>query len=65
MFTVGGGYVWNFGKNLYLNPWIASHIRIDGDKNVMVDDSKFDSPAFVPEVSLKVGWYFNTSKKRK
>ena len=63
MITVGGGYVWNFGKNFYLNPWVATHFRLEGDSNVMVDGSKFNTPAFVPEVSLKVGWYFDIAKK--
>lgn len=62
MFTLGGGYVWKFYKNFYLNPWAAAHVRIAGDKSVMVDGEKFEPSLFIPEASLKIGWYFNTKK---
>ncbi len=26
IFTLGGGYVWKFHKNFYLNPWAAVHL---------------------------------------
>jgi hypothetical protein len=57
-FTIGGGYVWKFYKNFYLNPWTAGHFRIGGDKEVMVDGQKFSPPAILPEISVKVGWSF-------
>ncbi|MEO9852335.1 MAG: hypothetical protein ABJE80_13110 [Reichenbachiella sp.] len=58
IFTLGGGYVWKFYKNFYLNPWAAGHLRIAGDKDVIVDDSTFETSAFTPEFSLKLGWHF-------
>jgi hypothetical protein len=58
MFTVGGGYVWNLGKHLYLNPWVALHLRIGGDSEVPVDGNVFEPSALVPEGSLKIGWHF-------
>lgn len=58
IFTAGGGYVWKFHKHFYLNPWAASHIRIAGDNNVIVDGKTFTPPVFTPELSLKVGWHF-------
>lgn len=58
IFTVGGGYVWKFHKNFYLNPWVAGHLRIAGDKDVSVDDSTFETPSVIPEFSLKIGWHF-------
>lgn len=60
MWTLGGGYVWKFYKNFYLNPWAAVHLRIAGDQSVIVDGQEFEPAWFVPEASLKVGWYFNT-----
>ena len=56
MFTLGGGYVWNLGKHLYLNPWVAIHLRIAGDSEVAVDEKIFKPAAVVPEGSLKIGW---------
>ena len=58
VFTLGGGYVWKFHKNFYLNPWVAGHLRIAGDKDVSVDNSIFETPVFTPEISLKLGWHF-------
>ncbi|MEZ4808972.1 MAG: hypothetical protein R2819_01315 [Allomuricauda sp.] len=64
MLTFGSGYVWNIGKNFYVNPWAALHFRLEGDNKVMVDGNEFNTPAFIPECSLKVGWYFDIKKKR-
>lgn len=58
VFTVGGGYVWKFHKNFYLNPWAAFHVRVAGDREVSVDDKVYEPSAFTPEASLKLGWYF-------
>ncbi|WP_430966738.1 hypothetical protein [Spongiimicrobium sp. 2-473A-2-J] len=58
IFTLGGGYVWKFHKNFYLNPWVAGHLRIAGDKEVSVDQSTFETPLFIPEISVKLGWHF-------
>ncbi|MEL6812304.1 MAG: hypothetical protein AAFP76_13320 [Bacteroidota bacterium] len=58
IFTLGGGYVWKFYKNFYLNPWIAGHLRIAGDKEVSVDQSLYETRLFIPEISLKLGWHF-------
>lgn len=62
MFTLGGGYVWTFYQNFYLNPWAAAHLRIAGDKSVLVDGKLFKPSQLIPEGSLKIGWYFNTKK---
>lgn len=61
--TIGGGYVWKFYNNLYLNPWAALHARIGGDKTVLIDGKEFKPAAFIPEASLKIGWYFNVKKR--
>ncbi|WP_420399643.1 hypothetical protein [Flagellimonas sp.] len=58
IFTLGGGYVWKFHKNFYLNPWAAVHLRIAGDKEVRVDQSLYETPLLIPEISLKLGWHF-------
>ena len=58
VFTIGGGYVWKFYKNFYLNPWLAGHLRIGGDKEVLIDGSTFQPKLVIPEISLKLGWHF-------
>jgi hypothetical protein len=58
IFTLGGGYVWKFHGNFYLNPWAAFHARIVGDTSVSVEGKEFNPPAVAPEISLKIGWYF-------
>ena len=57
MFTTGGGYVWKFYKNFYLNPWVGIHLRVAGDDRVVVDTKEFTPPFFTPEISLKIGWH--------
>lgn len=58
VFTLGGGYVWKFYKNFYLNPWAAVHLRIAGNTEVLVDGEEFKPSFFTPEASIKVGWHF-------
>ena len=58
MFTVGGGYVWKFYNNFYLNLWVAGHLRLAGDNEVLLDNSTFKTSLFTPEFSIKVGWHF-------
>ncbi|MCB0533481.1 MAG: hypothetical protein H6574_15645 [Lewinellaceae bacterium] len=62
VFTVGGGHVWKFYRNFYLNPWAALHLRVAGDTEVPVDERVFEPALFIPEGSLKIGWYFNQKK---
>jgi len=58
VFTVGGGYVWKFYKNFYLNPWAAGHLMVAGDRAVAVGSWSYKPAVFTGEMSLKVGWHF-------
>lgn len=58
LFTFGGGYVWKFYDNFFLNPWAAFHYIIAGDKEVKVGSTTFKPNVFTPEASIKIGWYF-------
>ena len=58
IFTAGGGYVWKFYRNFYLNPWVAVHCKIGGDNAVDVDGIRFHPAFATPEASLKIGWHF-------
>ena len=56
--TVGGGYVWYFAEQWYLNPWGALHIIIGGDKDVTVGNKTYQPPVVSGEISIKLGWKF-------
>jgi hypothetical protein len=58
VFTLGGGYVWKFYDNFYLNPWVAFHYIFAGDKEVEVGSSTYKPNVFTPEASIKIGWHF-------
>jgi hypothetical protein len=58
IFTVGGGYVWKFYHNFYLNPWVGIHLRVAGDKDVPVDAKVYKTSLLSPEASIKLGWHF-------
>ena len=58
VYTLGAGYVWKIWDNLYINPWIAGHLRIAGDKRVKVGDELFKPDRFTPEISIKIGYHF-------
>lgn len=56
--TAGGGYVWKFFRNFYINPWVAIHTRVAGDSHVLVDGLRFHPARLTPEFSVKIGWKF-------
>lgn len=56
--TFGGGYVWKFAGNFYLNPWGAAHILVTGTGPYEVGEQTYSPRLFTPELSLKVGWHF-------
>ncbi|MFH0736373.1 MAG: hypothetical protein V1773_17650 [bacterium] len=57
-FTIGGGYVINIWKNLYINPWIAGHLKFGGKSELKFAYKNYAVSNFVPEVSVKIGWRF-------
>jgi hypothetical protein len=44
--------------NFYLNPWGAFHLRMAGDSKTDVGGKEYKSAVFLPEASVKFGWYF-------
>jgi hypothetical protein len=56
--TFGGGYVWTFSGNWFLNPWAALHAIVDGDRSVPVGNHTYRLPPVTPEASVKLGWHF-------
>lgn len=52
------GYNFSLSKHFYLRPWAGMSLRVAGDRNIAVDDKKYDPPFFNPEISLKLGYIF-------
>lgn len=55
MFTVGGGWVFNLGRRVYLNPWAAGHVRMSGDEQAQVGSRIYEPPKGLAETSIKPG----------
>lgn len=58
VFTVGGGYIYQLSDHLYLNPWLAGHIRINGPDSVLIGAEELELPWIQFEASVKLGWKF-------
>ena len=58
MLTVGGGYVHYLSKHCFINPWVAGHLRLNGDSNIQVGSKTFKNKPLQFEASLKLGWEF-------
>ena len=58
MFTVGGGWVFNLGRHVYLNPWAAGHVRMSGDDQAQVGSRIYEPPKGLAEASIKLGLRF-------
>jgi hypothetical protein len=58
VFTLGGGYIWKFYRNFYVDPWVAGHYILD-PKRISVNRSHYEAKRFQAEASLKLGWNFD------
>ncbi|MBK7867089.1 MAG: hypothetical protein IPJ75_08930 [Ignavibacteriales bacterium] len=58
IFTVGGGYIWKFYNNFYVNPWAAIHYVLSGETQIRLGNSIHKPGILTPEVSIKLGWHF-------
>ncbi len=58
VFSLGGGYNWNFFKGFYISPYIAGHLRISGTQNIELGKVRYTPSLMFPEISLKLGWKF-------
>jgi hypothetical protein len=54
--TLGGGYIWRFAGNAFLDPWAAAHATLDS-KRVELGPYGYDPARLAAEVSLKIGWF--------
>ena len=51
------GYNYKLYKHLYVSPWAGMHIKVGGDKNVVVDNKIFKPALLNPEASIKLGLF--------
>lgn len=57
VFTVGGGYIWRFAGNFYLDPWVGLHWTLN-PRTHQIGSVEYDSSPLQPSASVKVGWFF-------
>ena len=58
VFTMGGGYIWKFYRNFFLDPWAAVHVLLN-KQQVHLQGDTYKPQAITAEASLKIGWYFD------
>jgi hypothetical protein len=59
VFTFGGGYIWRFAGNFYLDPWLGLHWILNSTRHA-VGDVQYSPAALAVSGSVKVGWFFWT-----
>ena len=58
VFTVGLGYVWRLSESVYIHPWAALHMIIDGEQDIRVGNKTYQQDTITPSGSIKLGWSF-------
>jgi len=56
--TLGMGWAVPIGRGFYVNPWLAIHRRIAGDRAVSIPQGECRPRALQAEASLKIGYLF-------
>lgn len=54
--TLGGGYIWRFSGNFYLDPWLGLHFTLDPE-SVSLAGASYDPAPILASASLKIGWF--------
>jgi hypothetical protein len=54
--TFGGGYIWRFAGNFFLDPWAGLHATLNPEA-VLVGAYSYDPTPVVVSASVKVGWF--------
>ena len=58
VWTLGGGYIWRFWRNVFLDPWIAMHVPLN-NKEVTIGEWSYTPWPVSAEISLKIGVFFD------
>lgn len=56
--TLGAGWVFELGRGFTVNPWLAVHQRIAGDREASVGQATCRPRELQAEASLKIGYTF-------
>jgi hypothetical protein len=56
VFTIGGGYIWRFARDFFVDPWIGAHAVLNPEP-VSLGAFTYKPFPFQGEVSLKIGWF--------
>jgi hypothetical protein len=56
VFTVGGGYIWRFSGNFFLDPWLAAHATLN-PQTIALGTFEYKPFPLTAEASLKIGWF--------
>jgi len=56
VFTIGGGYIWRFAGNFFVDPWLAAHAVLDPEA-VELGGFDYEPAPILAEASLKLGWF--------
>ncbi|MBP1627030.1 MAG: hypothetical protein H6Q00_1505 [Holophagaceae bacterium] len=56
--TLGAGWVVPLGRGFYVNPWLALHQRIGGDRSAAIPGAECRPKALQAEASVKIGYAF-------
>ncbi len=54
--TLGAGWVYRMGSHFTLNPWMAAHARMAGDREAQADGQVCRPRRIQAEASVKAGW---------
>jgi len=57
--TLGAGWVFDLGKGFTMNPWLAAHQRIAGDRKASIGEATCQPKGLQVEASLKIGYTFS------
>ncbi len=53
--TLGGGYIWRFAGDFYLDPWAGVHVTLN-PQTVRSAAVEYEPPPVVANASVKLGW---------
>ena len=56
VFTAGGGYIWRFAGDLFLDPWVGAHAVLN-PQTVSLGVYDYKPFPLQGEVSVKIGWF--------
>lgn len=54
--TIGGGYIWRFAGNFFLDPWLGVHATLNPE-TVLLGPYEYEPTPIIASGSVKVGWF--------